>query len=82
VPKSADVDPDEKTMHGVLDKLRGAEFDTAYMAGQVAAHQKTAHLLEYVIGSGQDEEDLRRLAHGRGQSCSAPRCVMSASPRM
>jgi putative membrane protein len=54
MPKSPDVDSDEKTMRGVLEKLRGAEFDTAYMAGQVAAHQKTAHLLEHIIGSGQD----------------------------
>jgi putative membrane protein len=54
IPKSADVDQDEKTTREVLERLRGGEFDVAYMAAQVAAHQKTAHLLEYVIGSGQD----------------------------
>jgi putative membrane protein len=36
--------------------MSGAAFDRAYIAGQVADHQKTAQLLEYEIGSGQDVE--------------------------
>lgn len=54
LPKSADVDPDEKSLREQLERLRGAEFDAAYMGAQVGAHQKTAHLLEHEIGTGQD----------------------------
>jgi putative membrane protein len=43
-------------MRGRLEKMSGAEFDRAYVQGQVADHQKTAQLLEYEIGSGQDVE--------------------------
>jgi putative membrane protein len=39
-----------------LKRLSSAAFDRAYIAGQVADHQKTAQLLEYEIGSGQDVE--------------------------
>jgi putative membrane protein len=41
------------------DRLTAAscvELDLAYIAGQVADHQKTAQLLEHEIGSGQDLE--------------------------
>jgi putative membrane protein len=54
LPKSADVDPDMKAVRAQLEKLRGADFDIAYMAVQVGDHQKTAHLLEHEIGAGQD----------------------------
>ena len=39
-----------------LQAMSGAAFDLAYLEGQVADHQKTAHLLEYEIGSGQQVE--------------------------
>jgi putative membrane protein len=54
IPKSAAVDPDAKAVREQLEKLRGAEFDIAYMAAQIGDHQKTAHLLQHEIGSGQD----------------------------
>jgi putative membrane protein len=54
LPKSADVDPDAKAVRMQLEKLRGADFDVAYMAVQIGDHQKTAHLLEHEIGAGQD----------------------------
>jgi putative membrane protein len=54
LPKSADVDPDAKAVRTQLEKLRGADFDIAYMAVQIGDHQKTAHLLEHEIGAGQD----------------------------
>jgi len=54
LPRSPDVDPDEKAIHDQLGQLRGAEFDVAYMAAQVGAHQKMAHLLEHEIDAGQD----------------------------
>jgi putative membrane protein len=54
LPRRSDVDPDQKAMRAQLEKLRGAEFDAAYIASQVGAHQTTAHLLEHEIGAGQD----------------------------
>jgi putative membrane protein len=54
IPKSPDRDPDVQAVRAQLDKLNGAPFDVAYMSAQVGDHQKTAHLLEHEIGSGQD----------------------------
>ena len=54
LPKTADVDPDAKAVRTQLEKLRGNDFDVAYMAAQIGDHQKTAHLLEHEIGAGQD----------------------------
>ena len=53
-PKSAAADPDAQAVRAQLEKLRGADFDTAYIAAQVGDHQKTVQLLEHEIGSGQD----------------------------
>ncbi len=47
-------DPDHKAMLAGLNKLSGAAFDRAYMQNQLVDHQKTAQLLEWVIGSGQN----------------------------
>jgi putative membrane protein len=55
------LDPGHAAMRERLAGLSGPEFDRAYLAGQVADHQKTAHLLEYEIGSGQDA-DLKSFA--------------------
>lgn len=54
VPLRKDVDMDHRVMRAELDKSSGAAFDIAYIRGQVREHQKTAHLLEWEIGSGQD----------------------------
>jgi putative membrane protein len=54
-------DPEHQAMHDQLKAASGAEFDLAYVAGQVADHQKTAQLLEHEIGSGQDV-DLKSFA--------------------
>jgi putative membrane protein len=51
-----ELDQDHKAMHERLERMSGAEFDRAYVDGQVADHQKTAQLLEHEIGSGQDVE--------------------------
>lgn len=48
------LDAEHRAMHEQLEKLSGREFDLAYLAGQATDHQKTAQLLTYVIGSGQD----------------------------
>jgi putative membrane protein len=53
-PRGAASDPDAVAVRAQLEKLNGAEFDAAYIAAQVGDHQKTVHLLEHEIGSGQD----------------------------
>ena len=41
-------------MHGLLEKLSDQVFDLAYLQNQLVEHQKTAQLLTYMVGSGQD----------------------------
>jgi putative membrane protein len=55
------LDPEHQAMLDRLGKLSGAKLDRAYIQGQVQDHQKTAHLLEWEIGSGQNPE-LKRFA--------------------
>jgi len=50
------LDQEHEAMRDRLNAASGIEFDLAYLAGQVADHQKTAQLLEHEIGSGQDIE--------------------------
>jgi putative membrane protein len=47
-------DMDHAVMRQQLEQLKGDAFDRAYIRGQVQEHQKTALLLEWEIGSGQD----------------------------
>ena len=61
IPLPSDFDPDQKNMRAELDNATGTAFDVAYMQGQVVDHQKTATLLQYEIGLGQDG-DLQRFA--------------------
>ena len=56
LPQPGQPDEEHKAMRSQLDQLRGADFDLAYIRGQVADHQKTAQLLEWEIGSGQDPQ--------------------------
>jgi putative membrane protein len=51
-----ELDQEHKARRDRLNAASGSEFDLAYVAGQVADHQKTAQLLEHEIGSGQDIE--------------------------
>ncbi len=55
-PRGASSDPDVAAVRAQLEKLKGADFDAAYIGVQVGDHQKTAHLLEHEIGSGQDQK--------------------------
>jgi putative membrane protein len=48
------LDAEHEAMHTQLEKLSDQEFDLAYLQGQLVDHQKTAQLLTYVVGSGQD----------------------------
>lgn len=54
-------DADSKAMHAQLVSLQDGEFDRAYIRGQIQAHQVTAQLLAYEIGSGQDSQ-LQKFA--------------------
>jgi putative membrane protein len=56
IPQPSQLDEEHNAMRAELDKLGGNEFDLAYIRGQVADHQKTAQLLEWEIGSGQDPQ--------------------------
>jgi putative membrane protein len=56
IPQPRELDEEHKAMRSRLDQLSGAEFDLAYIRGQVADHQKTAQLFEWEIGSGQEPQ--------------------------
>jgi putative membrane protein len=61
IPLPPGPDPDHKTMLESLEKLSGAEFDLAYMQGQLIDHQKTVQILQWEMSNGQDAA-LQRLA--------------------
>jgi putative membrane protein len=54
IPLPDGLDPDHQAVREKLEKLTGAEFDTAYILAQIVDHQKTVQLLQWEIGSGQD----------------------------
>jgi putative membrane protein len=61
IPVPRELDPDHKNMRAELDSTDGRAFDLAYMQGQVIDHQKSAILLQWEIGQGQNAE-LQRFA--------------------
>ena len=61
LPLPSGLDDEHRALREHLDKLTGTAFDVAYIQGQIQDHQKTLHLLEYEIGSGQDQT-LREFA--------------------
>jgi putative membrane protein len=61
IPVPDALDQEQKAMRERLGAMDGAEFDVAYLQGQVIEHQKMVQLLEYEIGSGQDT-DLKSFA--------------------
>jgi putative membrane protein len=54
VPLPTTLDAEHRAMREQLENLSGQAFDLAYLQGQLTDHQKSAQLLTYVIGSGQD----------------------------
>ncbi|MBV8577970.1 MAG: DUF4142 domain-containing protein, partial [Acetobacteraceae bacterium] len=56
IPLPNAPDREHRIMREQLDKVNGAAFDRTYIQGQIIDHQQTAQLLEYEIGSGQDEQ--------------------------
>jgi putative membrane protein len=61
IPLPSELDADHTAMRAELERLEGADFDKAYMRGQVVDHQKTALLLQWELAFGQDA-DLQRFA--------------------
>jgi putative membrane protein len=56
IPQPRDLDEEHKAMRSRLQQLSGAEFDLAYIRGQIGDHQKTVQLFEWEIGFGQDPQ--------------------------
>ncbi|ESX80704.1 membrane protein [Mesorhizobium sp. LSHC420B00] len=56
IPLPEELDPDHKKIRADLEKQDGVAFDLAYLAAQILDHQKTAQLLAWEIGSGEDPE--------------------------
>jgi putative membrane protein len=52
----AELTGKHKAMQDKLSKLQGAEFDKAYMAHMVTAHQEAVNLFQREAKSGKDDE--------------------------
>jgi putative membrane protein len=59
LPKS--LDPEHLTIRDELQKKQGDDFDAAYLTSQIQDHQRTANLLAWEIGMGQND-DLKKYA--------------------
>ena len=57
-----DLDAEHKRVRDELGKLSAAEFDKAYLATQIEAHQRTANLLLWHLSYGQNAGLLRYSA--------------------
>jgi putative membrane protein len=55
------LDSEQRSMRDRLRQAGRAEFDHAYIRGQITDHQKTVQLLIYQIGSGEND-DLKTFA--------------------
>lgn len=49
------TDPDHRAQQRHLQSLSGNEFDLEYIRTQIADHQRTATLLQWEIGSGENK---------------------------
>lgn len=56
-----DLDPSDAAMLHRLQGLRGRSFDTEYLRGQIAGHEKMVQLLQQEIKDGTDP-DLKAFA--------------------
>lgn len=61
LPTITTPDMDHKVILDQLAKTEGEAFDVLYIRGQVAEHQKTVQLYEWIIDNGEDPR-LRRYA--------------------
>ncbi|MPR11163.1 DUF4142 domain-containing protein [Microvirga tunisiensis] len=60
-PQAGSLDDEHRAVQMNLEKVTGHQFDLAYADSQLQDHQKTAQLLEWEIGSGQ-EMSLKQFA--------------------
>ena len=56
IPLPDTLDADHKAIMQKLDTADGQAFDIAYIRAQIIDHQKTAQLLTWEIGSGEDAQ--------------------------
>ncbi|UXN66455.1 DUF4142 domain-containing protein (plasmid) [Phyllobacterium sp. A18/5-2] len=56
IPLPDALDADHKAIRQKLDTVEGHAFDVAYIRAQIIDHQKTAQMLAWEIGSGQDAQ--------------------------
>jgi putative membrane protein len=56
IAPSDKLDQEHQSMRAKLEQSGGAQFDHSYIQDQIVEHQKTAQLLEYEIGSGENAE--------------------------
>ena len=87
------LDDEHRALREHLEQVSGTAFDVAYAQAQLQDHQRTLQLLEYEIGSGQDEALRRFAAESLPQirkhlemaqniaSTAIPRSPQSASPQ-
>jgi len=54
VPVPTELDPAHRAIRARLEKLSGANFDRAYIEGQVADHQKTVELFQHESSTGRN----------------------------
>jgi putative membrane protein len=54
IPVEQELDPEHRKARAFLAALRGSQFDAEYLLMQQQDHQRTAQLLEYEIGSGEN----------------------------
>jgi len=51
-----ELNPKQQALYDKLSKLQGAEFDRAYMQGQVTAHNDTAKVYRDYLSQGKDPQ--------------------------
>jgi putative membrane protein len=56
IPLPDTLDADRKAIRQKLDAAESQAFDVAYIRSQIIDHQKTAQLLTWEIGSGEDAQ--------------------------
>jgi putative membrane protein len=50
-----DLDAEHQAVRNELNKAQGQTFDLAYISAQIQDHQRTANLLQWHLGAGQNE---------------------------
>jgi putative membrane protein len=56
IPLPDKFNSEQRSMRDRLQQAGKPEFDHAYIRGQITAHQQAVQLLEYQIGSGENDE--------------------------